>query len=79
LVAERAFPAALVITNSARIDGANRFPSQSLPNQKTVKLSTDRLHHHHLSSSAVSVGIDPNENGLTHAQASFAPGAKAND
>lgn len=32
-----------------------------------------------LSSSSVSVGIDPNENGLTHAQTSFAPGAKAND
>lgn len=37
------------------------------------------IHHLRLSSVARLVGIDPNENGLTHGKQGFAPGAKAND
>jgi hypothetical protein len=52
----------------------------SLPHQRLVNRTADRLHHlSDLSSVSDLVGIDPNENGLTHAQAFFAPGAKAND
>jgi hypothetical protein len=51
-----------------------------LPHQRSVNRTADRLHHlSRLSSVSGLVGIDPNENGLTHAKASFAPGAKAND
>lgn len=47
--------------------------------QRLVNNRAERLHHQTLSSSLVSVGIDPNERRLTYAKRSFAPGAKAND
>jgi hypothetical protein len=52
----------------------------TLRHQPLVNDAADALHiNHRLSSSLFSSGIDPNENGLTHAQGSFAPGAKAYD
>ena len=67
--------------HSVRALGLTPSRAQSLANQHLHKLAVAKIHHltNRLSSSAVSVGIDPNENGLTHAQTSFAPGAKAND
>ncbi len=47
--------------------------SQSVRGRRVIHLSK------RLSSSPSSRWIDPNENGLTHAQISFAPGAKAYD
>lgn len=65
---------------SARCAGCSRRSTQSLPAQQFLQGIAHRLHStHRLSSSLVLVGIDPNEIGLTHAQAFFAPGAKAND
>lgn len=54
---------------------------QSLRDKPPYQVAIAEIHHltNRLSSSAVLVGIDPNENGLTHAKRSFAPGAKAND
>lgn len=66
-------------TYSARSNGCTRSPRQSLGHQQFINAVADGSHLNRLSSSAVSVGIDPNENGLTHAQASFAPGANSND
>lgn len=59
--------------------GSRRSVVHSTPCQQISRRLADMVHSSSLSSSAVSVGIDPNENGLTHAQASFAPGAKTND
>lgn len=53
---------------------------QSLPDELVFQcLALRVVHLKRLSSSLSSRGIDPNENGLTHAQISFAPGAKAYD
>jgi hypothetical protein len=61
-----------------RLNGANRFLPRILPVQQVFQGIANRDHHHRLSSSTVSDGFDHNENGLTHAQASFAPGANSN-
>lgn len=66
---------------SVRTFGANRSSAQSLPHQPLEQIAAAVVVHHslRLSSSLASRWIDPNENGLTHAQISFAPGANAND
>lgn len=54
---------------------------QSLPDQLVSQIAAAPVVHLFLRLSSLPslVGIDPNENGLTHAQISFAPGAKAYD
>ena len=80
LVARGAFASDPAITNSANLAGANRLCVRNTSaHHQSVNAFGDVPHLSSLSSSAVSVGNDPNEIGLTHAQASFAPGAKAND
>lgn len=59
----------------SRPSGRNRLAHQPIVSRVAAAL----VHRECLSSSLVSVGIDPNEIGLTHAQIVFAPGAKAND
>lgn len=68
-------------TYSANLAGANRLcVRNTLPHQQIPNALADVAHSdHRLSCVARLVGIDPNENGLTHAQASFAPGANSND
>ena len=61
-----------------RSDGANRLSAHILPVKQSLQTVADRSFHHHRLSSAASRWIDPNENGLTNAQASFAPGANSN-
>ena len=78
LVAERAFPAALAITNSRAL-GCRPFRLKRLPHQHLVNAMADRLHHRVPSSSAISVGIDPNENGLTHEAQPLSPDDKIHD
>lgn len=70
---------ALPRINSAKVRLAGQSIRTSLPNQRLVDASADRLHHQVLSSSAVSVGIDPNENGLTHEAELLSPDDKIHD
>jgi hypothetical protein len=69
-------PGALSVTFGAcRRRGSQSFRDQPL-NQVAVSVF---FHLSKALSSLASRWIDPSENGLTHAQASFAPGAKTND
>jgi hypothetical protein len=80
LVAERAFAGALAITNFRDLTGCNRSVVHSTVRQQVFQGTADVIHFlNRLSSSLVSVGIDPNENGLTHGQADFAFGANSSD
>ena len=78
------FPAARLCAerggfHSVRVAACKRVHAHILPVEQVYQGITHRDHVSNLSSSLVSVGIDHNEIGLTHAQAFFAPGAKAND
>ncbi len=63
---------------ASRVSSTARL--NTLADQNVCQCASDPLHSlTRLSSSLVSVGIDPNENGLTHAQIPFAPGANSYD
>ena len=79
LVAALAFcRAERAITNSANASGCSPTIRQSLAHHQPISRTGDVPHvHSRLSSSLVSVGIDPNENGLTHEAQSLPPDGKA--
>lgn len=80
LVVPSAFASVRTITNFRGLSGCRPSVPQALPYQHCMDALADRLHLSNvLSSSLSSRWIDPNENGLTHAQGSFAPGAKTHD
>lgn len=75
----RAFISGARLFHPVNLDGSRRLRSQPLAHDHFVNSPVNALHLSRLSSSGFLVGIDPNEIGLTHAQISFAPGAKAYD
>ncbi len=65
---------------SVRLRGSSPFAAQSVSDEPLQQIAlSEVLNHPKRLSSTDLDGIDPNENGLTHAQKFFAPGAKAND
>jgi len=62
----RAHVAAPLTFHSSTVNGSRRPALNTLAHEQVFQCLSHALHfHHRLSSFAVSVGIDPNENGLT--------------